>query len=249
MKYIINLIIVFDIDTRMLTLRNDNNLSTELSKPATRLLCELIKNNNTTLTRENIIKTVWVDYGYAPSSASLSNHISELRKAFNNLGLNKEIIITIPKTGFKLDADIHPFAKTKNNNSGPVGEVIKHEIHEPSVFTRIWINYFLKETTCRVTEHKSNIIIACSICVIILAGIVFFKWQKKEKNHQIAKIGECNIYELSNSRPPTDFITNAKHMIESEGVDCTHDATDIYYTNARPGNKLFNVHFMAVCRY
>ncbi|WP_447872526.1 hypothetical protein [Serratia fonticola] len=32
------------------------------------------------------MKHVWEDYGFSPSSATLSNHVSELRKAFEALG-------------------------------------------------------------------------------------------------------------------------------------------------------------------
>ena len=43
MKYIINFTITFDPDSRLLKLRNKDQLTIELSKPATRLLIELIK--------------------------------------------------------------------------------------------------------------------------------------------------------------------------------------------------------------
>ncbi|WP_438439668.1 winged helix-turn-helix domain-containing protein [Klebsiella pneumoniae] len=82
MKYIINFTITFDPDSRLLKLRNKDQLTIELSKPATRLLIELIKNNKNEMPRETLIKHVWEDYGFSPSSATLSNHISELRKAF-----------------------------------------------------------------------------------------------------------------------------------------------------------------------
>ena len=92
MKYIINFTITFDPDSRLLKLRNKDQLTIELSKPATRLLIELIKNNKNEMTRETLIKHVWEDYGFSPSSATLSNHISELRKAFEALGINKDIL-------------------------------------------------------------------------------------------------------------------------------------------------------------
>ncbi|HBT0749609.1 TPA: hypothetical protein MA162_005444, partial [Klebsiella pneumoniae] len=78
MKYIINFTITFDPDSRLLKLRNKDQLTIELSKPATRLLIELIKNNKNEMPRETLIKHVWEDYGFSPSSATLSNHISEL---------------------------------------------------------------------------------------------------------------------------------------------------------------------------
>ncbi len=111
MIYIINTIIAFDPVTRNLSLKNDAQLSVELSKPATRLLSELIEHNHATLLREDLIKSVWEDYGFSPSKGNLSNSISELRKAFTSLGLHQEIIITVPRTGFKLEAEIHPLVK------------------------------------------------------------------------------------------------------------------------------------------
>ncbi|MFS4685630.1 winged helix-turn-helix domain-containing protein [Klebsiella quasipneumoniae subsp. similipneumoniae] len=38
------------------------------------------------MTRETLIKHVWEDYRSLSSSATLSNHISELRKALKHLG-------------------------------------------------------------------------------------------------------------------------------------------------------------------
>ena len=58
MKYIINFTITFDPDSRLLKLRNKDQLTIELSKPATRLLIELIKNNKNEMTRETLIKHV-----------------------------------------------------------------------------------------------------------------------------------------------------------------------------------------------
>uniref|UniRef100_UPI001F5F12FA winged helix-turn-helix domain-containing protein n=1 Tax=Klebsiella variicola TaxID=244366 RepID=UPI001F5F12FA len=113
MKYIINFTITFDPDSRLLKLRNKYQLTIELSKPATRLLIELIKNNKNEMTRETLIKHVWEDYGFSPSSATLSNHTSELRKTFEALGINKDILITVPRVGFKMEAEIHPETKNK----------------------------------------------------------------------------------------------------------------------------------------
>lgn len=86
MKYIINLTIIFDPKGRELVLKNDSQLSLGLSKPATRLLNELVNNSNIDLSRDQLIKRVWEDYGFSPSNATLNNHISELRKAFEFRG-------------------------------------------------------------------------------------------------------------------------------------------------------------------
>lgn len=249
MKYIINLNLVFDVNTRTLTLKNDNHLSIELSKPATRLLCELINNNNTTLIREDIIRTVWIDYGFTPSSASLSNHISELRKAFESLGINKKIIITVPRTGFKMEADILPIIKHEEGISKQVEDVIKSGVPTPPILTYTHVRVRLKKLVFKAIKYKTNIIISATVFLTMLSGVIFFNFKKSENTHLITTIGVCNIYDLSNAKPPTDLVANAKSMIKSEGVDCIHSAADIYYTDARPMNNLFKVRFMAVCRY
>lgn len=249
MKYIINLTLVFDVNTRTLTLKNDKHLSIELSKPATRLLCELINNNNTTLIREDIIRTVWIDYGFTPSSASLSNHISELRKAFESLGINKKIIITVPRTGFKMEADILPIIKNEECISKQVGDVIKSGVPTPPVLTYTHVRVRLKNLIFEAIKYKKNIIIFASVLLTIISGITLFTFKKNENTHLITTIGVCNIYDLSNTKPPTDLVANAKSMMKSEGIDCIHSAADIYYTDARPMNNLFKVRFMAVCRY
>lgn len=120
MKYIINLTIIFDPKGRELVLKNDSQLSLGLSKPATRLLNELVNNSNIDLSRDQLIKRVWEDYGFSPSNATLNNHISELRKAFESLGANKDIIITLPRLGFRLQAEIYPIVLTASNVNNPV---------------------------------------------------------------------------------------------------------------------------------
>lgn len=120
MKYIINLTISFDLDSRKLSLYDDERIFIELTKPATRLLMELIKNNRINTSREELLNNVWLNYGFAASNAGLNNYISELRKSFVTLEMNREVIITIPKIGFRLDADIQTIAKVANKEIADV---------------------------------------------------------------------------------------------------------------------------------
>lgn len=148
MKYIINFTITFDPDSRLLKLRNKDQLTIELSKPATRLLIELIKNNKNEMTRETLIKHVWEDYGFSPSSATLSNHISELRKAFEALGINKDILITVPRVGFKMEAEIHPETKNKELDTSTDG-FGKNDITEDSAVQKKMIKRLWEHTAKR----------------------------------------------------------------------------------------------------
>jgi DNA-binding winged helix-turn-helix (wHTH) protein len=129
MKYIINFTITFDPDSRLLKLRNQGR-SHEILFIQQSL--ELIKNNKNEMPRETLIKHVWEDYGFSPSSATLSNHISELRKAFEALGINKDILITVPRVGFKMEAEIHPETKNKELDTSTDG-FGRNDITEDSV--------------------------------------------------------------------------------------------------------------------
>lgn len=106
MKYLINLSIIFDVDKKCLSFYDDEKIFIDLTNPAARLLIELIKNNGSEITRDNLLTRVWTDYGFADSNASLNNCISELRKAFSALGMAKKVILTIPKVGFMMDAEV-----------------------------------------------------------------------------------------------------------------------------------------------
>jgi DNA-binding winged helix-turn-helix (wHTH) protein len=248
MKYIINTIIVFDPVTRDLVLKNDPQLSVELSKPASRLLCEFIEYNNVTLVREDIIKSVWEDYGFTPSKGNLSNSISELRKAFESLGLNKEIIITVPRTGFKMEADIHPVIKDEEATSERVTEVIKPASTVPPPLTSTDVLSRIIKPVDRRIAQNSRPFIAGSVFITMIVGLIFFMWPKSEQIRLITTIGMCNIFGLNNTKPSSDFTINVNKMIEAEGVNCINESADIYYADPRPGNSLLKIRFMAVCR-
>ncbi|HIE4798804.1 TPA: winged helix-turn-helix domain-containing protein [Serratia marcescens] len=106
MCYIINKNVCFSPKDKTLSLTTAIEDSVSLSNQATRLLSELIKENNKAVTREHLLKTVWEDYGLTPSNNNLYMAVSELRKSFILLGLDKNIIRTIPKSGFAFEAQI-----------------------------------------------------------------------------------------------------------------------------------------------
>ncbi|MBL5824964.1 winged helix-turn-helix domain-containing protein [Serratia fonticola] len=246
MIYIINTIIVFDPVTRSLALKNDAQLSVELSKPATRLLSELIEHNQLTLIREDLIKSVWEDYGFSPSKGNLSNSISELRKAFISLGLHKEIIITVPRTGFKMEAEVHPMVKSLEKANEVVIEAVEPESPAPPPFTdKLSLSGKL---TNNVLKLKGRLVITVVIFIAMVASFVFFIWPKGQPIHQVTTIGMCNVFGLNNDKPPSDFAINVNNMIESEGVNCINEPADIYYAHSRSANSFLKIRFMAVCR-
>lgn len=80
----------------------ERNEGTRLEHRLMRLLCLLADRPHETVTREFIIKEIWNDYPGA--NDGLNQAISFLRKQLDDEG--KEMIITLPKTGYSFHATI-----------------------------------------------------------------------------------------------------------------------------------------------
>lgn len=246
MKYIINLTLIFDPESRLLMLRNNTQLTVGLSNPATRLLSELIKNNKTELTREILLKHVWEDFGFSPSGATLSNHISELRKAFEALGMSKDILITVPRIGFKLDAEIHP--ETKPPKELASAEHI--ELQPSSQPTAVDNVVAAGVNTSSKKPLRRMKILALSLLFVLCVTAAAAAWVTLSKNEQPALIGildKCHIYTLNEGKHDPVQSEHARKMLANEGIDCAQTDLDIYYMEARPTNEFLKVHFMSVC--
>jgi DNA-binding winged helix-turn-helix (wHTH) protein len=251
MIYIINLHLTFDPGTRILALKNDTMLSIELTKPASRLLCELIENNRNTLYRDIIIQNVWVKYGFAPSNANLSNHISELRKAFVNLGLDSDVIITVPKVGFRMEAEIHPVIKKEK-----IIKEVKIEEKSPVIVdepTMLIDERTLSQPESLIEKSRKTVKLKIIILVVTLllasaAGVAFLLLPKSDVIPLVTTIDKCNIYSLTSVKPPTDFIKTVNSRMENEKIDCAQESLDIYYADTRKNNDKMKISFMSVCK-
>ena len=90
------------------TLWSVNNPESQyvLTATAGRLLGFLLSKRGDIIIRDDILNTVWDSYGLRTSTHSLNKYISDLRRVFIKLGLEEEVIVTVPKVGFKITAAI-----------------------------------------------------------------------------------------------------------------------------------------------
>ena len=77
----------------------------KLTLTASRLLETLLKAPDGILSREQLLTMVWDNYGLQASNSSLNQYISILRRTLAAFGC-EELIITVPKMGFRLNPDI-----------------------------------------------------------------------------------------------------------------------------------------------
>lgn len=253
MKYIINLTITFDPDSRVLMLRNNDQITIGLSKPATRLLIELIKNNKNELTRETLIKHVWEDYGFSPSSATLSNHISELRKSFEALGGSKDILITVPRVGFKMEAEIHPETKLPKEDTSVEMIVPAVAASEPAMQDNVTPNFTdsgHKTTLRRMLKPSLALALALALALGLFAIAVAIKLITLNRDEEPMLVGvqdKCEIYTPGDNKKNNEQSVRARKMLYDEKIDCAQENHDIYYIEARPANDSLKINFMAVC--
>lgn len=104
MKYLIDRLIVFNTDDGTLHLPASEDVI-KLAIPAARLLETFLSSEGRELTREYLLETVWDKHGLHASGSNLNQYVSILRRNLALLGCH-ELIVTLPKVGFKLNAAI-----------------------------------------------------------------------------------------------------------------------------------------------
>lgn len=248
MKYTINLIVVFDPEHRTLALNNNNQTAIELSKPSCRVLNELIKNSGDNLSRDSLLKNAWEDYGFPPSNASLNNCISDLRKSFISLGIEKPIIITLPKVGFRMEADIHPTPKPKADTKiKKVEQVMTKPEKVVTLKQEETVNPLPLVMPEKLIKKTMVMPILTLIAVLGIIGLALLLWAPATPFKLIGYYKQCDIYSIRKDPVPgSEF--RAKKILESEKLDCDLVRQDIFYTEERPDNELLKITFLASCQ-
>jgi DNA-binding winged helix-turn-helix (wHTH) protein len=248
MKYTINLIIVYDPEHRTLALNNNNQTALELSKPSCRVLNEFIKNNGINLSRDSLLKNAWEDYGFPASNAGLNNCISDLRKSFVSLGIEKPVIITLPKIGFRMEADIHPIPKQNADTKiKKVEQVTKNTEKVVALEQEETVSPPPVVMPDKLTKKTIMMSFLALVAVLGIIGMVLLLGAPSTQLKLIDTYKQCDIYSIR-KEPIAGSALRAKQILESEKLDCDLVQQDIFYTEERPDNDLLKITFMAVCK-
>ncbi|MGL5389349.1 MAG: winged helix-turn-helix domain-containing protein [Serratia sp. (in: enterobacteria)] len=106
MKFRFNDRVLFDDDSGTLGPSDFSDEPTPIANPAKRLLLLLIAHYGRPVEREVIFKKVWDDYGMISSNNNLNQCVSKLRRVFKVMGIDDEVIVTVPRLGFMLRREI-----------------------------------------------------------------------------------------------------------------------------------------------
>lgn len=261
MGYVFNFSVIFDADKRRLCLLHDEESSVGISAPACRLLTVLVQNNGETLTRTWLLKVVWEDYGFTGSNSNLNNYLSELRKAINMLDPTLDIIITTPKVGIKLEANITFTALEDKENNSPDATNDNDYHHVGNELTgsekshsSIKDGKFLKNKNGEKRMH--GILICIATLMMIITLLVLIKGMQKKivlKNEPLTLIYEtekCRLYYLSGYSKNEVAFSNerVKKLLSYYKTDCsTGPYKDMYIYSQKKGINTPETAFFSVC--
>jgi len=251
MKYIINKTLVFNTDEQTISLYENHQIVTRLTKPAGRLLLELIQNGKQIVTREELLAKVWTSYGFSASNAGLNNYISELRKTFILLGCHRELIVTLPKKGFRFEADILLVESTEakplvtaSENEGTISLPVSNHQEELNLS-----NNNIESKFKSFISKKA--IFAYTIFIAFIFGVLFLYHDKNDEHYpyqQIASIENCVVYFVGKINDLPDSEKDISLLLKREDIDCNHDKNDIFYMENRLDKKSLVSNLISVCR-
>lgn len=189
------------------------------------LLCLLLNKKGEILSREQILEDIWDKQGLRSSNNTLNQYISILRRTFSLLGIDDEVIKTIPKVGFSLNASI---SVEKECNAEPV-------------------NFTEKDKSLR-QSNKSYIytvtMSALAIFIAVFFTYVLYKNDTYSLDTPIVNIGKfdaCSVnvlpeYTRGQSR---DLLESSVKLITVSEVRCIPERIFIVKPESRGSGRSF----------
>ncbi|WP_428944127.1 winged helix-turn-helix domain-containing protein [Pantoea sp. FN060301] len=159
MFYTINGAVIFNsVKHTIVSCQPGSGKECKLNQPASRCLLLLIQNNGKTISQERFIDEVWRKKGMEVAVNTFYQNISILRKALRSCGLDERVVITVPKKGIMLHAEIE-------------------EQPDPNSIELSTENVYALQETLRIKREKPQlkiIYILVTILTLLLINTLFF---------------------------------------------------------------------------
>lgn len=251
MIYKIHNMIHFRSDDGLIWLDDDS--SATLTATTCRLLKYLLDHRNSVVYREEILEHVWDAHGLRTSSHSLNKYISDLRAVFRNMGCSEEIIITIPKVGFKISEDIS--IEIINNAVPAVNS--EHHIESDDLSSTEATESRVKKTQTKPVTKK---IYWASFTLLVLAFL--FLGIKVDLFSDVINAGQDNTYPLGHigtcqirsfgpvpNEQKEPMLTIAKELITKKEMPCSGNTVFFFHVSDSVLKGYEGRKFLASCVY
>lgn len=228
MKYLIDRLVVFNTDDGTLHLPSSEDVI-RLALPAARLLETFLSSEGSELTREYLLETVWDKHGLHASGNNLNQYVSILRRNLSLLGCH-ELIITLPKLGFRLNAAISiEVLETDSVSPEP----------SPSIVTP--------------SGHFQRLFFIGSIIITLLAGVAIGLFYYNETNNSATVLheqhSECDIYYLKHisDDEKKEALRRIMSIMKDNGIQCKKNDVVIYNSEASLSDKVESREVLSYC--
>lgn len=215
MKYLLADAIIYDNEDGSLSLKGEEGDECQmLTSTANHIFSLLIAHHGMVVDREKFLQEVWDERGLTGSNNSLNQYISILRKLLDNMVPGTTFIITVPKTGFMLNAEIsvQPFSR----ESAPAPE--------------------------RAPRSRPTLAIWLAIATMIVAAICGSYLSQKQSplvtgRYLLTQIDGCPVYTFT---PIADVfqkqaVALTRQIKENSGLSCLENS--VFYVHIQ--NALF----------
>lgn len=172
----------------------------ELSATSTRLLTNLLQYRGDIISRVDIFQSVFEKYGARPSNSNLNQYISTLRRSLADLGIEKNVIITVPRIGFKISEEV----------------IITSDNDYSSSFTLPMLTAELPQRSLLLQHRKAVISFILALTGLLLLSSFFMF--KKQPSTLVFIQDKCTIYG-SGTQGTHEILSNKK--LFPSGLDCS----------------------------
>ncbi|EPE6977454.1 winged helix-turn-helix domain-containing protein [Citrobacter freundii] len=172
--FLLNSTVVFWPERNVLYAKSDETKRITLSNPATRCLLLLIQQQGQVVERDYFFEHVWYINGAQVTNNTFYQNISLLRRAFKELSLNEELIVTVPKVGIRLEPQL---------------EVLEQKIEEPLSDLFVTPSVTPVNTVTKSLRMRSLCWILAGVVCCVIVAIVTWEAQFDPKLSRYVSLG------------------------------------------------------------
>lgn len=206
---------------RQVLKNTDTGAEVALNLVATQLLAFLLQHADTVCERNELLDTVFARNHFSATDGNLNRHIMVLRRAFEELHCEADVIITVPKAGFKIGSvEVRqpvPGTETEGaseNNATPA--------HPPAPEITLAPVRQAEKTVSR----RYTILFGLSFCFCLAAAGYYFMtpgpriYRPEVSVFKTEQYQHCEVTYTSGTRyaPPASVITELNR--QGENVSC-----------------------------
>lgn len=198
--FVINNCVRFDPYSRtLISLENPEN-SVQLHTPACECLLLLLIHNGETLSHTFLSEEVWIKKGSYVTTNSLYQNIAAIRRGLKTVGLEEDILKTVPKLGFQIYASIEEEQLPLVNGRKVEAVAALSESKTSDASEEV-----TRPPTLELTKEKTGINIRFKLFFLLLTLIfisgLFFAYQQLRNDDQffsaynpVGAINQCDLY-------------------------------------------------------